>query len=371
MPLTATGIEEDDKHLEEAFWNQPNDTPNFSICLADFGESKVYETEEEGYTLRNRGTEFNKSPEMLNVAYMSQKTKETYDRNKKVGANSATDVWALGCLFFELLTGEFLFYDADSSWVRFFLRITSASGEQLITPEKKQLIDSNQHVIDLLHYIFVRDPLYRPSIGYVIQRLKHVRRQVVGRSVVPPVFNPAQRPRLTVVRTEEKEKTEEEENKATEKNPMDGPKPADQLFRKDDTVEAKYFNENCTMILPNLFIGPLNSAKNKVMMKKLDITHFVNLSSDFRFDQWYFETLCIPAGHVTPESMVALSGKLLEFIKSANDGKVLVFCDDGCSLSGAFIVTYLMNTQGWSYFDSYTFLRDRLYRLNIPTEIQR
>jgi len=33
----------------------------------------VYETDEEGYTLRNRGTEFNKSPEMLNVAYLSQK----------------------------------------------------------------------------------------------------------------------------------------------------------------------------------------------------------------------------------------------------------------------------------------------------------
>jgi hypothetical protein len=36
------------------------------------------------YTFRNRGTEFTKSPEMLQVAYASQKTRATYDRRKHV-----------------------------------------------------------------------------------------------------------------------------------------------------------------------------------------------------------------------------------------------------------------------------------------------
>jgi hypothetical protein len=36
------------------------------------------------YTLRNRGTEFNKSPEMLSVAYASKKDRDTFDRRKKV-----------------------------------------------------------------------------------------------------------------------------------------------------------------------------------------------------------------------------------------------------------------------------------------------
>ncbi len=48
------------------------------------------------------------------------------DRRKKNGASSPTDVWALGCLFYELLTGEYMFYDDD--WVRFYLRVT-ASGQ--------------------------------------------------------------------------------------------------------------------------------------------------------------------------------------------------------------------------------------------------
>ncbi len=35
------------------------------VCLADFGEAKIYATPEDSYTFRNRGTEFMKSPEMV------------------------------------------------------------------------------------------------------------------------------------------------------------------------------------------------------------------------------------------------------------------------------------------------------------------
>jgi hypothetical protein len=54
--------------------------PNFEVVLADFGESKIYGAGEQGYTTRNRGTEYVKSPEMLMVANASSKEKATYDR---------------------------------------------------------------------------------------------------------------------------------------------------------------------------------------------------------------------------------------------------------------------------------------------------
>lgn len=62
-------------------YNQETDTPNFSVCLADFGESLVYTDPIEGYvTLHPRGTDFIKSPEMMQVG--SYKADE--DRRKKV-----------------------------------------------------------------------------------------------------------------------------------------------------------------------------------------------------------------------------------------------------------------------------------------------
>lgn len=43
----------------------------------------------------------------------------------QAGANCQSDVWSLGCLLFELLTGEFMFFEQD--WVYFFMRVTNPS----------------------------------------------------------------------------------------------------------------------------------------------------------------------------------------------------------------------------------------------------
>lgn len=71
-----------------------------------------------------------------------------------MGTNRLSDIWSVGCLFYELLTGEFLLYHPD--WAHFFVRVISHTQE-LIPKEKLDAIDNNQYIKDFLKFILIRD----------------------------------------------------------------------------------------------------------------------------------------------------------------------------------------------------------------------
>ena len=134
-------------------------------ALADFGEAMCYKNEMNCFTMLNKGTEWIKSPEMLSIALNSSTTNPNYDRRKRVGAGPASDIWSIGCLFFELITGEFLFLDSD--WSRFFLRITDPKKE-LLNEDNLALLDHNKKYITFLEFVLQRSVRHRPDLQQVI-----------------------------------------------------------------------------------------------------------------------------------------------------------------------------------------------------------
>lgn len=138
-------------------------------ALADFGESMCYKRENNSYTLLNKGTEWIKSPEMLSIALTSTSADPKFDRRKKVGAGPPSDIWSIGCLLFELLTGHFLF--ATTDWSYFYTRVT---GERPVLDDvdRKELkeLGCNDNVEVFLDFVLKRKEMQRPSLEQVIAK---------------------------------------------------------------------------------------------------------------------------------------------------------------------------------------------------------
>lgn len=99
-----------------------------------------------------------------------------------------SDVWALGCLLFELVTGgEELYDEARHSWPQFFVRlvqeennVASSSHMDVIPEDRSSLIRASceqnayplcSQVEALLRYVLKRDERIRPTALAIAQRV--------------------------------------------------------------------------------------------------------------------------------------------------------------------------------------------------------
>jgi len=152
----------------------------------------MFLNEQDEYCIRSRGTNVFKSPEMLaNYGYQVRKDSDNFDRRRKLGTTRASDIWSLGCLFYELLTGKFLFPEIDDDYFGFTMKANNRPFSEIFTEEKKKELNENTYLIDLLKFFMICDQKYRPNIDKIIERYDHVQAILINSNTCynPSSFN--------------------------------------------------------------------------------------------------------------------------------------------------------------------------------------
>ena len=149
------------------------------IRVADFGECRIFLNENDEYCTRSRGTDVIKSPEMLRYCQIKADD-DNYDRRRKAGTTRSSDIWSLGCLFYELLTGNFLFEEIQDNYMGFLCKIEKMPVIDLISKEQIALLDNNRYLTDFLIYLLDKNQSFRPNIDTAIERFEHVYALLVG-----------------------------------------------------------------------------------------------------------------------------------------------------------------------------------------------
>jgi len=228
------------------------DQDPFTVAIADFGESKTFAGLDPESTFRSHGTEYIMSPEMLTVAMASHKEAGHYDRRRKQGAGRASDVWSLGCLFFELLTGEMLFFDPN--WTAFFCHITDPKTE-LINETAQSKMGHDPDLISFLRFILVRDADRRPTIEDVLVRCRHTQEALQQRHKLPVLDNMAEKVMFSVS-ADAQAALQAEFNRTS-------PKLREHALARVSCVDAR------------LFIGTIQHAADWCCLRALGISHLV------------------------------------------------------------------------------------------------
>lgn len=118
-----------------------------------------------------------------------------------------------------------------------------------------------------------------------------------------------------------------------------------------------------TEVLPYLFVGGEEAAKDRKQLLEKGITHVVNAAAhaikNFHDDVFEYTTLFLCDSPDEPIfSLFPLINRVIEEAKDGG-GKTFIHCHQGVSRSCSLVIAYVMWKQGLCYDLAYSFVRDR------------
>ncbi|KAJ3123859.1 hypothetical protein HK098_001604 [Nowakowskiella sp. JEL0407] len=125
-------------------------------------------------------------------------------------------------------------------------------------------------------------------------------------------------------------------------------------------------------IIPGLYCGPVQSAKNKEKLIQNQITHILcirdRLEAKFVKPQFpgEFQYDVIEVSESPLQNLISYFPQAFSFIDHAlkSGGKILVHCNSGVSRSPAFVVAYIMETRKWSYEQAFSLVQGKRFCMN-------
>ncbi|GET89835.1 hypothetical protein, conserved [Leishmania tarentolae] len=147
--------------------------------------------------------------------------------------------------------------------------------------------------------------------------------------------------------------------------PLEDDAECDDVYNQQERAQRlKASKPEVTEILPYLFVGGEDAARDRVQLLRKGITHVVNTVSWY-IDCFYpdlFRYMTLSLSDATDEPIFSLFAVVNAFIEDAVErhrGKVFVHCQQGVSRSCTFVIAYVMWKQGLCYDRAYELVRAR------------
>jgi len=142
------------------------------------------------------------------------------------------------------------------------------------------------------------------------------------------------------------------------------------LIQGPGDVEWRYeMRRECQEILPGLLLGPFQASKSLELLHSLRVTHIVcirDVKEAFSVKPRFPETfryLVLDVEDNEEQNLIRLFPQANAFIQEAlsQNGRVLVHCNGGISLSPAFVVMFVMQHYHLSWEDALHLVQNRRY----------